>query len=390
MRWTEDLLELLGWPGIFAATAFIAYRAAGWRVALVSVGCLVAIGVLGVWEEAVQTMALMIVAVAIALLIGVPLGILSGLPPEGRRRAARLPRRRADHAGLLLPAVHGAAVRHRCPGRGHRHRHLRPGPGRAPHRPRHQGSVPVGADRGRRGQRRHRPPGARQDPVAAGPPGHPPRRQPGDHDGLRRRRHRRAGRLARPGPVRPQRPGEDRRRPGPRRRPGHRARGRHPRPDLERSVPGRAARPRPAGAGGQAARAAHRRGHRRGGRRRRLAGRCRPLPGGLDVLAAGTGQRRGDVAPGERAERRAGHRGHVGGQRLPGRAGCWSRSASSWPTRRGGSSPPRVGALAWCTAGRRVALISVGCLLAIGGAALLARGHGHAQPGHRGRRPRAS
>ncbi len=82
VRWSEDFLELLGWPGIFAATAFIAYRAAGWRIALVSVGCLVAIGVLGVWEEAIQTMALMMVAVAIALLIGVPLGIMAGLHPK--------------------------------------------------------------------------------------------------------------------------------------------------------------------------------------------------------------------------------------------------------------------------------------------------------------------
>jgi glycine betaine/proline transport system permease protein len=82
VRWTEDLLGLLGWPGIFAATAFLAYRAAGWRIALVSVGCLLAIGVLGVWEEAVQTMALMLVAVAISLLIGVPLGILAGLHPK--------------------------------------------------------------------------------------------------------------------------------------------------------------------------------------------------------------------------------------------------------------------------------------------------------------------
>jgi len=80
--WTEDLLNLLGWPGVFAATAVIAYRAAGTKVALVSVGCLLAVGVLGVWEEAVQTMALMAVAVGIALLIGVPLGIIAGRHPK--------------------------------------------------------------------------------------------------------------------------------------------------------------------------------------------------------------------------------------------------------------------------------------------------------------------
>jgi glycine betaine/proline transport system permease protein len=81
-RWAEDVLTFLGWPGIVAATAVIAYRAAGRRVALVSVGCLVVIGLLGVWEEAVQTMALMMVSVAIALLIGVPLGIAAGRSPR--------------------------------------------------------------------------------------------------------------------------------------------------------------------------------------------------------------------------------------------------------------------------------------------------------------------
>jgi glycine betaine/proline transport system permease protein len=81
-RWAEDVLTFLGWPGIVAATAVIAYRAAGRRVALVSVGCLGVIGLLGVWEEAVQTMALMMVSVAIALLIGVPVGIAAGRSPR--------------------------------------------------------------------------------------------------------------------------------------------------------------------------------------------------------------------------------------------------------------------------------------------------------------------
>src|SRR5262249_51152245 len=58
VRWTEDILSFLGWPGILVATALIAYRAAGRKVALVCVGCLVAIGVLGVWFEATQTMSL--------------------------------------------------------------------------------------------------------------------------------------------------------------------------------------------------------------------------------------------------------------------------------------------------------------------------------------------
>ena len=82
VRWTQDVLDFLGWPGIFIATALIAYRAAGRKVALVCVGCLAAIGILGVWFESTQTMSLMIVAVAISLLIGVPLGIMAGRHPR--------------------------------------------------------------------------------------------------------------------------------------------------------------------------------------------------------------------------------------------------------------------------------------------------------------------
>ena len=82
VRWTQDVLDFLGWPGIFIATALIAYRAAGRKVALVCVGCLAAIGILGVWFESTQTMSLMIVAVAISLLIGVPLGIMAGRHPK--------------------------------------------------------------------------------------------------------------------------------------------------------------------------------------------------------------------------------------------------------------------------------------------------------------------
>ncbi len=82
VRWTQDVLTFLGWPGIFALTAVVAYRAAGRRVMLVSLGCLLVIGALGVWAAAVQTMALMIVSVAIALAIGVPLGIAAGRSPR--------------------------------------------------------------------------------------------------------------------------------------------------------------------------------------------------------------------------------------------------------------------------------------------------------------------
>ena len=78
---TNGWLDVLGWPGVLLVTAVIAYVAAGWRVVLVSVGSLAAIGLIGVWDPAMRTLSLMIVAVALALLVGIPLGILAGRRP---------------------------------------------------------------------------------------------------------------------------------------------------------------------------------------------------------------------------------------------------------------------------------------------------------------------
>ncbi len=78
---TNGWLDVLGWPGVLLLTAAVAYVAAGWRVVLVAVGSLTAIGLIGVWDPAMRTLSLMTVAVAIALLIGIPLGILAGRRP---------------------------------------------------------------------------------------------------------------------------------------------------------------------------------------------------------------------------------------------------------------------------------------------------------------------
>lgn len=75
---TNAWLEALGWPGVVLLTGTIAWVVAGWRVVSVAVASLVAIGLIGVWDEAMRTLALMITAVGISLLIGVPLGILAG------------------------------------------------------------------------------------------------------------------------------------------------------------------------------------------------------------------------------------------------------------------------------------------------------------------------
>lgn len=78
---TNAWLDLLGWPGVLLVAGAIAHVTAGWRVVTVAVSSLVTIGLIGVWDPAMRTLSLMIVAVAISLAVGVPLGVLAGRRP---------------------------------------------------------------------------------------------------------------------------------------------------------------------------------------------------------------------------------------------------------------------------------------------------------------------
>lgn len=77
LRRLEDLLLALPWPVVIAAFGLLGYGLAGWRVAVVATVGLLFMGLVGLWTESMQTLALMAVSVFIALLIGIPLGILS-------------------------------------------------------------------------------------------------------------------------------------------------------------------------------------------------------------------------------------------------------------------------------------------------------------------------
>jgi glycine betaine/proline transport system permease protein len=74
----DAYLTLLGWPGVLLVVGVLAWRVAGVRVTVVAVACLVATGLLGLWDETMRTMALMLVSVGIALAIGVPVGVWAG------------------------------------------------------------------------------------------------------------------------------------------------------------------------------------------------------------------------------------------------------------------------------------------------------------------------
>ncbi|MFL5726684.1 MAG: ABC transporter permease [Chloroflexota bacterium] len=71
-------LHFLGWFGVVGVAGVIGFLAGGWRVALLAVTGFVSLGVLGVWDESIDTLGLTLAAVALSLLVGIPLGILAG------------------------------------------------------------------------------------------------------------------------------------------------------------------------------------------------------------------------------------------------------------------------------------------------------------------------
>jgi glycine betaine/proline transport system permease protein len=79
------VLSRLTWLGLIALAAAVAGLVAGWRLAVVAACGFLFMGVLGLWEPSVETLSLMIFAVLIALVIGIPLGIWAGRRPSAER-----------------------------------------------------------------------------------------------------------------------------------------------------------------------------------------------------------------------------------------------------------------------------------------------------------------
>ena len=62
---------------VVAAVYLLALKAAGQKIALLCTAGLLFMGLVGLWDESMETLALMVVSVAISLAIGIPLGILA-------------------------------------------------------------------------------------------------------------------------------------------------------------------------------------------------------------------------------------------------------------------------------------------------------------------------
>ncbi len=73
-----DIFEWLTWVGTIAASVLVVWRFGGWRAALIVFFAFVSFALMGLWEESIQTLGLMLAAVLISLAIGVPIGIIAG------------------------------------------------------------------------------------------------------------------------------------------------------------------------------------------------------------------------------------------------------------------------------------------------------------------------
>ena len=191
----DVIVDVLSGSRGWAITMFasIAGLLAGWRMAVLTAAGFVLMGALGLWEESLETLALVVMMVLGALIIGIPLGIWAGR----NRTVERILRPILDGMqtipafSYLLPLVLIFSIG-TTPAliAGD---HLRAAPGGPADRPRAP-RRPAELARGRRC--------VRLDAMAAAVPGAPAarealdhaRREPDDHDGARHGRDRGRGR----------------------------------------------------------------------------------------------------------------------------------------------------------------------------------------------------
>jgi glycine betaine/proline transport system permease protein len=74
----NDLLASLGWPGVVGLAGALGVAFGGIRVGLLGIFGFLSLGVLGLWDESMATLGMILAAVVIALLIGLPLGVWAG------------------------------------------------------------------------------------------------------------------------------------------------------------------------------------------------------------------------------------------------------------------------------------------------------------------------
>ena len=73
----EDILKWVPWPTIVVALSLFAFAVGRWRLLGFTLFALLFVGFMDLWENTIDTIALMVVAVVIAVTVGLPLGVLA-------------------------------------------------------------------------------------------------------------------------------------------------------------------------------------------------------------------------------------------------------------------------------------------------------------------------
>lgn len=74
----EHFLWWLPWWMVIIVFAGVAWKIAGWKISLLATIGLLFIGIIGQWDATMTTLAIIVTSVLVALLIGIPFGILAG------------------------------------------------------------------------------------------------------------------------------------------------------------------------------------------------------------------------------------------------------------------------------------------------------------------------
>ncbi len=85
VRHVDSLLGALRWPGVVAVTAAVGWRTGGASAALSGGLAMFGVGVISDWDLAMLTLSIMAVSVIIALVLGVPLGIITARSDKAER-----------------------------------------------------------------------------------------------------------------------------------------------------------------------------------------------------------------------------------------------------------------------------------------------------------------
>ncbi len=77
LRYIENVLKWIPWPAILVALALLSYVVGRWRMLIFTSVAVLFFGFMGLWENTIDTVALMVVSVSIAVATGLPLGVIA-------------------------------------------------------------------------------------------------------------------------------------------------------------------------------------------------------------------------------------------------------------------------------------------------------------------------